>query len=93
MQIPQDATGLGILIAGIGLGGAAIAFAYKTFKTNGKSGNVDTGLNAEKRTNAAVNLVLAKLDEVRNDLAGHEKATLARHTEIMNILYRRDRTQ
>ena len=92
MQMPQDATGLGILIAGIGLGGAAIAFAYKTFK-NGKNGNGDTALSAEKRTNTAVNLVLAKLDDVRNDLAEHEKETMARHTEIMNTLYRRDRIQ
>ena len=73
--LPQDATGLGILIAGIGVGASALAFAYKTFR-NG-SDRVAGDLEAERRTNNAVKEVLSKLDAALKEALGEIYRTRA----------------
>ena len=62
----------------------------KNLKTNGKNGNGDTALNAERRTNAAVNLVLGKLDDILGEMAEQEKDAVARHAQLLTILNRKD---
>ena len=56
----------------------------------GKNGNGDTALNAERRTNAAVGLVVEKLDGIKEILIDHEQDARERHVQLLNLLNRHD---
>ena len=68
----QGVGDIGSFLMGVGAAVAAIGWVVKTFR-NGKTGNGESALNAERRAVAAVERVITRIDLLREELREGQK--------------------